>query len=113
MSSNTDSPWDEIANVCSITQLVTASILLAVAICFLVKVGYQKEYMFMIRLLILIIIITVSNISITIVNAVIFKEKLKDTPAVEIALFVLSFLFWMAAYLCVWLVAFKYHEQSQ
>jgi hypothetical protein len=102
-----------IAYVCIAVQIISAFALLAAALCFLRAVRFQKQYMFMIQLLFLIILITLSSIALMGVNTWRIEYETLDTIPVEISLCVINFFFWMPTYLTVWLIAFKYHEQSR
>jgi hypothetical protein len=108
----TEQQLETTAIVFAYTQIVSAAILTVVDLVFLVKVRCQQQYKFMIKLLVLILVITLSSIAIMVVNALVIKN-LVDKLDIDVTLIVLNFLFWMSAFLCVWLIAFKYHEHSR
>lgn len=102
-----------IGYICITVQIISALTLLTAALCFLRTVRCQKQYMFMIQLLCLIIVITLSSIALMCLNAWRVESSSDDSTPVEISLCVIEFLFWMPIYLTVWLIAFKYYEQSR
>jgi TctA family transporter len=101
-----------VAQLCAYCQIVVAVVLTVVAIILLVKVKGQQQYWFMAKLLALILVITISSIAIVGVNALAIKN-IVDRLDVDVLLAFLNCLFWISAFLCVWLIAFKYHEQSR
>jgi hypothetical protein len=103
------------AKVAAYTQIVASLTLLAASVIFLCKVRCQHQFMFMIQMLVIIAVLTVSSIVFDIINGIWLKDPDKSSrkPWFFYTMAISQFVFWVSAYLCVWLISLKYHEQSR
>ena len=99
--------------VCSATEILCAVVLLATVSCFIYATRCKRQYSFMLQLLSLILILTLISIA----DVVLFNVTYDLNKQGENWYLILDnadkFVFWCCVYICTWLVAFKYHEQSR
>lgn len=101
------------AMVCAAFTILAACVLLTATIAFLAACPFKKEFYFMIRLLVIILLLTTSSIALVVMTIISIKKHHELKPDWHWIHACVTFIFWTSSYLCVWLIAFKYHEQSR